>query len=95
MAISFAASFAVALAAATTAATVPNFAEPLPPKELTASLCALNTSCAALLEETNQDRSFHYNDREHGSSLGQVGKQREFKYKDPNWRVETQARATP
>ena len=42
-------------------------------------------------------RTVHFccNDREQGSDFGQIGQQSEFKYKDPNWRVETQARATP
>lgn len=39
---------AVELAAATTAATVPNFAEPVPLKEFTASLWAFRTNCVAL-----------------------------------------------
>jgi hypothetical protein len=52
---SFIASRAVELAAATTAATVPSFARPFPLKEFTASLCAFNTSAAAL--STHQDTS--------------------------------------
>lgn len=40
---------AVELAAATTAATVPNFAEPLPLNEFTASLWAFRTNCVALI----------------------------------------------
>lgn len=39
---------AVELAAATTVATVPNFAEPFPLKEFTASLWAFRTNCVAL-----------------------------------------------
>lgn len=47
--ISFEHSKAVELAAATTVATVPNFAEPLPLREFTASLWAFRTSCVALI----------------------------------------------
>lgn len=39
---------AIELAAATTVATVPNFGEPFPLKEFTASLWALRTNCDAL-----------------------------------------------
>lgn len=39
---------AVELAAETTVATVPNFAEPFPLKEFTASLWAFRTNCVAL-----------------------------------------------
>lgn len=55
---SFIASRAVELAAATTAATVPSFARPFPLKEFTASLCAFNTSAAAL--STHQDTSIDH-----------------------------------
>lgn len=55
---SFIASRAVELAAATTAATVPSFARPFPLKEFTASLCAFNTSAAAL--STHQNTSIDH-----------------------------------
>lgn len=48
-------SWAVEFAAATTVATVPSFAEPVPPKEFTASLWALSTNCAALIVESNRE----------------------------------------
>lgn len=52
---SFEHSKAVELAAATTVATVPNFAEPLPLKEFTASLWAFRTSCVALTTQKEKD----------------------------------------
>lgn len=51
LSISLELSWAVELAAATTVATVPNFAEPLPLKEFTASLWALRTNWVALIRE--------------------------------------------
>ena len=51
LSISLELSCAAELAAATTVATVPNFAEPLPLKEFTASLCALRTNWVALVGE--------------------------------------------
>lgn len=49
-------SWAVEFAAATTVATVPNFAEPFPLKEFTASLWAFRTNCAALVIGRQQNR---------------------------------------
>lgn len=50
---------AVELAAATTVATVPNFAEPVPLREFTASLWAFKTNCVALMfGEENDPRKW-------------------------------------
>lgn len=63
--ISFADSTAVEFAAATTVATVPNFVEPLPPKEFTASLWALSTNCVALVFKQKCEMNYEHNITKH------------------------------
>ena len=61
LSISLELSWAVELAAATTVATVPNFAEPLPLKEFTASLWAFRTNWVALIgKNQNNNIKMYY-----------------------------------